>query len=381
LGGARQWITAPVAFTRRRASGSIDQRQLPALTGVRFVLAIWVVFHHLTGKRMMLEAWAASLPTWLNEIVRGGYLAVGTFFVLSGFVLARSYGSIKWTPKNLIGYGVGRFARVYPAYLLSLLIVSPFIFKFFAKPAPSAAEKASALTSYIFVLQGWAEHATVHWNTPAWSLSCEFFFYLCFPVLAFCLRKKSGITMWAALVGTLALPVVLSRLGVPEYWKPLTDMADFLLGIGAAGVYDRISRPGRWMARRGWLLYGPAALCGAVVVAFPDLVTRWTTVEAALRPMSAALVIGLALGGGPLVRILSTRIASTLGHASYSLYILHVPLLWWFSSYWWHPLGWKLAVCAVAYVVGVVVASVAAFEFVERPANRRIREWVSARLR
>ncbi|MGA2184193.1 MAG: acyltransferase [Bryobacteraceae bacterium] len=371
----------PAAFTRRRAAGSLDNRQLPALTGVRFLLAIWVVFHHLTGRHMMLENWAASLPNSLHEVIRGGYLAVGTFFVLSGFVLARSYGPIAWNRKNLIRYGVGRFARVYPAYLLSLLIVTPFIVTFLSNPArPSTAEKASVLTSYVFVLQGWAERATVHWNTPAWSLSCEFFFYLCFPLLAFFLRKKSGITMATALVAAVALPLLLARLGVPDYWKPLTHMADFLLGIGAAGVYERVSRSGSRMARRGWWLYGPAAASGAILVAFPELVTGWTTLTAALRPMNAALVIGLGLGGGLPVRLLSTRIASTLGNASYSLYILHVPLLWWFSRYWWRPAGLMVAFSVAVYLIGVVIVSTAVFRFVEGPANRRIREWVGTRL-
>lgn len=371
----------PSAFTRRRASGSVDHRQLPALTGVRFLLAIWVVFHHLTGKHMMLESWAASLPSWLHEIVRGGYLAVGTFFVLSGFVLARSYGSMRWDRANLIRYGVGRFARVYPAYLLSLLIVTPYILKFLSTPGKvSMAEKASVLTSYILVLQGWVR-ATVHWNTPAWSLSCEFFFYLCFPLFAFCLRKRSGMAMVTALVATMALPPLLERMGVPDFWKPLTHMADFLLGIGAAGLYERMSRPGSWIARRGWWLYGPAVAGGAILVAFPDLVTGWTTIEAALRPMSAALVIGLGLGGGFPARVLSTRIAATLGHASYSLYILHVPLLWWFSRYWGRPTGPLLAVAVSAYLIGVVLVSTAVFKFVEGPANRRIREWVGARSR
>jgi peptidoglycan/LPS O-acetylase OafA/YrhL len=382
LDNAKQWITVPAAFTTRRSSGSVDQRQLPALTGVRFLLALWVVFHHLTGRRMMLENWAASLPVWLHEIVRGGYLAVGTFFVLSGFVLARSYGSVRWSRENLIRYGVGRFARVYPAYLLSLLIVSPFILKFLSTPGKaSTGEKAAVFASYVFVLQGWAERATVHWNTPAWSLSCEFFFYLCFPLLAFFLRKKRALTVAAALAATLALPPLLARLGVPDFWKPLTDMADFLLGIGAAGVYERVSRSGSWMARRGWWLYCPAVAGGAILVAFPGLVTGWTTMEAALRPMSAALVIGLGLGGGFPARMLSTRIASMLGHASYSLYILHVPLLWWFSRYWWRPTGLRLAIAVAAYLIGVVVVSIAVFQFVEGPANRRIRGWVGARSR
>jgi peptidoglycan/LPS O-acetylase OafA/YrhL len=330
---------------------------------------------------MMLEGWAAALPSWLHEIVRGGYLAVGTFFVLSGFVLARSYGSISWNRKNLVRYGVGRFARVYPAYLLSLLIVSPFILRFLSTPGrPSAGEKASVVGSYVFVLQGWAERATVHWNTPAWSLSCEFFFYLCFPLFAFCLRKKSSITMATALVAAVALPLAMSWLGVPSFWKPLTHFADFLLGIGSAGVYARVSRPGSWLARRGWWLYVPAVAAGAIVVAFPSLVNGWTTQTAALRPMNAALVIGLGLGGGLPVRLLSTRIAATLGNASYSLYILHVPLLWWFSRYWWHPTGLRLAICAAAYLIGVVAVSVAAFKLVEGPANRGIRAWASARL-
>ena len=62
----------PAAFTRKRAAGAVDNRQLPALTGVRFLLAIWVVFHHLTGRHMMLENWAASLPNSLHEVIRGG---------------------------------------------------------------------------------------------------------------------------------------------------------------------------------------------------------------------------------------------------------------------------------------------------------------------
>jgi peptidoglycan/LPS O-acetylase OafA/YrhL len=75
---------------------AVSRRHLPALTGLRFVLAIWVIVHHLTGKGMMLEPWVQSLPDGLQSLVRGGYLAVGTFFVLSGFVLARSYGEKEW---------------------------------------------------------------------------------------------------------------------------------------------------------------------------------------------------------------------------------------------------------------------------------------------
>ena len=47
--------------------------------------------------------------------------------MLSGFVLARSYSDTRWTGKSLLRYGAGRFARVYPVYVLSLAVVAPFI--------------------------------------------------------------------------------------------------------------------------------------------------------------------------------------------------------------------------------------------------------------
>jgi len=43
---------------------------------LRFVLAIWVIVHHLSGKRMMLDSWAHTLPASAQAILRGGYLAV-----------------------------------------------------------------------------------------------------------------------------------------------------------------------------------------------------------------------------------------------------------------------------------------------------------------
>src|SRR4051794_22059023 len=100
---------------------------LPALTGLRFFLALWVILHHLTGSGSLLESTALRLPSALYALVRGGYLAVTTFFVLSGFVLARSYAGTRWTGRSLWRYTVGRFARVYPVYALSLAIVVPFM--------------------------------------------------------------------------------------------------------------------------------------------------------------------------------------------------------------------------------------------------------------
>src|SRR5579883_2570923 len=80
---------------------------LPALTGLRFFLALWVIVNHLVGKGNIYEPIAASLPGPLQAIIRGGYQAVPTFFVLSGFVLARTYASTSWNALNAWKYLVG----------------------------------------------------------------------------------------------------------------------------------------------------------------------------------------------------------------------------------------------------------------------------------
>ena len=342
------------------------------------MLALWVILYHLTGQRMMLAGWLHALPAALQSILRHGYLAVGSFFVLSGFVLARSYRSTSWDRRNLIRYGAGRIARIYPTYLLSLVIVSPFIYRFFSPiggPRPSLSEETTAVVDYGFILQGWIASPSVHWNTPAWSLSCEFFFYLCFPLLAFVLRRSSRWKLLAVALTAMAIPIVLARFGMPAAWKPLYHMGDFLLGIAAAGAFERIAQSKTPLASRGWWLYAPAALIGALVLTFADFVGSLVTLNGVFRPVNAALLIGLALGGGLPARALSTRVAAALGKASYAMYILHVPILWW----WPYQYGLRRGVSAMLYLAAVVIISLLVSEFMEDPANRRIRDWVASR--
>ena len=151
---------------------------LPALTGLRFFLALWVILTHLIGTGHVYEPLVLVLPGPLQDLIRRGYQAVPTFFVLSGFVLARTYGPTEWNRGNFRKYLVGRFARVYPVYLFSLLIVSPFIVR------AQDAHKGWLVAMHLTLTEGrFAGHYTAGWNTPAWSLSCEMFFYLIFPLL------------------------------------------------------------------------------------------------------------------------------------------------------------------------------------------------------
>ncbi len=332
---------------------------LPALTGLRFVLALWVVVHHLTGPGMMLDATVRSLPESAVSLIRHGYMAVATFFVLSGFVLALSHGGTPWTRAGLWRYAVARFARIYPVYALSIIVVMPFM------AATRVPGKAWLLADYGLLLQGWTGTLPVHWNTPAWSLSCEVFFYLCFPLAAVPLVRAGWRTVAGALLGACLLPTVLLRLGVPDACKPVIHLADFVAGIATARVYlllaPRIGGRGHW-------LYAPAVVLLTAVLAWPQMIS--VSLNAVMRPLNALLLAGLALGGGAGARALSSRSTVFLGKASYAMYILHVPLLWWYKRLW-PPMPAPHS--ALVYIALVIAISGAVFVAVEQPANRALR--------
>jgi peptidoglycan/LPS O-acetylase OafA/YrhL len=344
------------------------------------VLAIWVILHHIAGKGMMLEGWTASLPLAAQSLIHGGYLAVQTFFILSGFVLARSYAGTQWDKPGLLRYAAARLARIYPVYLLSLVVVSPFIFDVMIRPGRTGSEKAGLLINYGFVLQGWTGGLNVGWNTPAWSLSCEFFFYLFFPLLLVWLRRAGRFTIAAVLAVAIVTPVLLAHANVPWTWKPIHHLSDFAAGIAAARIFGFIETG---MRRRGYWLYLPALIAGALVIVYPRVMNgTYGDVNTALRPLNVVALVGLALGGGAMARMLSAKAAEYLGKASYSMYILHVPILWWYGRWAVHgPLHLLPGVAALVYFALVILVSAISFEWVEMPANRWIRDRVSARLR
>ncbi len=317
-----------------------------------------MILHHLTGPGQMLDGWVRSLPYFLYAVIRGGYLAVTTFFVLSGFVLARSYAATAWNRKSLLRYGVGRFARIYPVYALSLALVVPFIL------VDRTPGKGELVAAHGLLLQGWLGHLPVNWNTPAWSLSCEAFFYLMFPLAGAAVQRAN----WRTTLGIAAASCVLTRamwaIGISDEIKPLIHLSDFLMGIAASRIYDLLQE--RRLQPAGPWLYLPGAALGCALIAYPGLLPPNVDLNTALRPLNALLLLGFALGGGVIARLLSSETAIYLGKSSYAMYILHVPVLWWY-------LRWSRSFSVLLYLTLVIGIAALVYRFIEEPANRWLR--------
>ena len=95
------------------------QPRLPALTSLRFLAALHVVMFHLHA----LKIYEGS--GWYHRTALIGYVGVSLFYVLSGFILVYTYGGREL---KIGKFWQARFARVYPAYLFSLVLTAPGFF-------------------------------------------------------------------------------------------------------------------------------------------------------------------------------------------------------------------------------------------------------------
>src|SRR4051812_7366757 len=95
------------------------EARIEALTGVRFVAAIWIALFHF---RIFDNSRGWAFPL-LDPVIENGRSAVDLFFVLSGFILAHVYhhrlhGPDRVTYRQFIGY---RLARIYPLHLVTFV--------------------------------------------------------------------------------------------------------------------------------------------------------------------------------------------------------------------------------------------------------------------
>jgi peptidoglycan/LPS O-acetylase OafA/YrhL len=401
--------------TNQTASG---KKQLPALTGTRFFLALWVILYHQIPHEDngLAVSWLGDLPLPLHLILRCGYAAVTVFFVLSGFVLAYNYDlGAPWDPRTRVRFWAARFARIYPAYAAGLLLLVPFALYRVAvlQPIPSAQGEARAAFLNFFLLQAWHPYTALTWNYPGWSLSDEAFFYAAFPLIGIWLWRirrpwivlavaaflwvLSMAAPWMAMGLAMAAPVdgfgniPASTIDIPDSasfaanlvrYNPLLRLPEFAAGILMARLYRHWQGSGHFLNGRGYWLYIPGLLAAALVLGNADQVPYALVHNGLLLPPYACIILGFALDGGWLARWFSWRPLVFLGNASYSMYILHIPIQVWLLtllrrvfSFEPHGLAW-----VAVYAAAVVAISGLFFVRLEEPAHRWLRDTLRKRI-
>ena len=372
---------------------------LPAITGIRIFLAVWVLVLHMATFSLVFGEWLGRRPVWMQSVVESGASAVGIFFLLSGFVLAYNYDlSRPWHAAERNRFWLARIARVYPVYALALVVGIPsLVASVWKGGAIHPASLLGGIGAVLLLVQSWIPQDALFWGGPAWSLSAEAFFYLMFPFAGRLLWKIEGrrpqlaalASLWVAtctvayLIALRKAPFLLAHnASTDTAWSevikfnPLVRLPEFLAGIVLCKLYLSIAqRSSGWAgAGRGYWLYLAGFGAALAITAEQRHIPPAVLHDGLLLPATCAAIIGLCLGGGWLWRMLSTRSIVVLGQASYSLYLLHMPLYSYFGAAGkrvsHHP--WQAWGLLGVYVLALVALSCITFFRLEEPMRRVI---------
>ena len=354
---------------------SRHRTSLPALTGIRFFAAMYVVlFHFGAGFAARHHA-----PPPIENLLQHGYVAVSLFFLLSGFILAYTYEGQIDGSNGRWRFWEARFARIYPVYLLSLIVAID----------TSAPVGIGTRLACLTMIQAWnpaLPHLAGAWNMPAWTLSVEAFFYLCFPFVQpwiarlsmTGLRTAATIFCVAAVLSQAFFPQTGESLiasGVNRFLPlPLLRLPEFLLGITLGMTFLRSG--GHVRAKQvNWRIYGALPLA-MLLLCLP--MGHWISLTV---PVFAILLYELARGTSRPALWLSTPIMALLGGASYSIYLLQLPVRYWAHVLFLHFPARFQSLDQFASPVVLIALAIFIYRFWEEPCRRALRSWFAARKR
>ncbi len=373
---------------------------IPQLTGLRFVAAVWVLLLHASYvPGDVFARWTAPIA----PLVAAGPLGVDLFFVLSGLVLTRAYLERLGTRPSARGTWTflrARIARVWPLYATVTVVFGLWCAARLAfgrdgivtwqSPQPDLGPLG--WLRQLTMTQLWDSRGIegISFVLPAWSVSAEWLAYLCFPLLvlgAWRIRNWP-LPVLGALAVVAASPIALVSVLSSESGAGETGAWAWALRIGGGFTAGMLT----WLVvarieRTPWVeMWARRVILG--VVAETVLVAYWAAsapasaaIPAADRlwfavPMFPLLLGALCLARGRVVSVLSHPRLQHGGRISYAIYLVHFPLIEItvvaMTRFPALAPNSSLAALAVPHVlVGSVLVAHYAYRWIEAPARRR----------
>jgi peptidoglycan/LPS O-acetylase OafA/YrhL len=320
------------------------------LQGLRAVAVLLVVLDH------------GGVP-----FLRGGYVGVDVFFVLSGYLItglllrqARRDGGIR-----LSDFYVRRARRILPAAVLTLVVTDLAAHQLLNLVRARGAVGDSVWAAFFmanvhfaragsdYFAQGQPPSPVQHY----WTLAVEEQFYLVWPVVLAgvlavpFLRRRLLWIVLAAAGGSLAWSIHSTATDATyAYFSTATRAWELALGAGLAIAAPRLRGAAAWL--------GLACICVAAV-AFSSS-TPFPGYAALLPTIGAALVIAAAPGSGS--RLLSLPPLRYVGDRSYAFYLWHWPVLVIAAEYVGHDLSTAVRLGLLAGAFGLSILSYAFYE-------------------
>lgn len=395
------------------------QPELPALTGLRFWAAFFILLNHL------LLGFISRDNPWLKNLLgAGGILGMNTFFILSGFIIHYNYhAKLKdFSAHSFYEFFVARFSRLYP------LFVFLFLVDFFATNLTlqrfNPEDVWRSLKYFLTMSQSWFYLPTstgeiITYMYPrasiAWSISTEMLMYSCYPLLLLAFnRDRVGHVARGILVGALALMLSLGlrwlnnhmgsvdHIGVRmfgeqaamgrnvsysfAFWfvflSPYVRVFEFIIGAMTAQVFLRLrDHPIGPREAVVMPLLGMAAMLFILATFLPDAYAI-TWGKKTLRmvgyypPLAIIIFVAARYGDSLVCRFFSISSFVNLGERSYSIYLFHIFLI---SAATHVPTAAVPTAIRILMLWATVIASAhVLYRFIEMPARKKVRDALMA---
>ncbi|WP_370184515.1 acyltransferase family protein [Alteriqipengyuania sp.] len=352
---------------------------------------------------VLLHVFGAGWITGSTFIARGN-LFVDFFFVLSGFVIAASYGERLAQGFPMRSFAFLRLGRLYPLHLAMLVVFAGLVGLREAGVFPADAiawqmgsHEPGQFVRALLMVENFAP-GTSGWNGPSWSIEVELWTYL-IAALAFAWLGRSAAIVFAFIAAGAGGAMLLYYMGIKPMplglnpYNLLRCLFAFSLGVIAWEGHRRFT--GAWLLPRGLttvLELGLVLLCVLAITFAPTIPLR-----TGIPFLFTALLLVLAHERGWVSHLLMRRFPVLLGTLSYSIYMTHAAVLLTIAMLAAN-LGWfdptigpvpgsrgtvleRIVADLVAFgMLGVVIlVSWCTYRWIERPAREWSRKIVARR--
>lgn len=340
--------------------------RLEFLDALRGLAAVWVVLFHVNVTLKVLMKLTGATPDW-GWFTKFGLIGVMLFFVVSAFSL--TYTMQLHSDRSAAAFYIRRLFRIAPLFFALV------IFHLWRDPSQLQLLVLLANASFVFNLFP-AYHESVVWG--GWTIGVEMIFYLMFPLI-----YRFVDDTWKAVVVVVAC-FVIAWIGtiLLDHFSPANYsykiFAIFLPVFTAGMLAFQVSASLKHHEHRTTLGVALIALALISLTAFLNywdtvfdhvlFFDRWALAEQAL--IFSTFLIGLMLAP---VAVFVNRVTIFLGKISYSLYLIHLPLVFYsIPLYQWiynFPLNrsMKFAACIAVTFCMLVPICYLTYRCIEEP--------------
>lgn len=343
------------------------QDHIATLDLLRLAAALAVVFFHYFFRGAAAEGALAEGYPAVAPFALYGYLGVNLFFLISGFVIAWSAEGRAWQE-----FAIARFVRLYPGYLLCMTITFVIVMAFGAPLFSTSLGQYTANLSMFAPALGQPFMDGVYWSI---LLELVFYGWVTLGLLGGVFQKwKLGlIFVWLAIAAS-------NEFFIESRAIRLLFITEFGPFFAAGVLVHHIHAHGRSLA--ALLLLGAAFLlsCSTLSVTQQWMLNEYGIAVSQPHLVIANVVMHSLLIGAILLRsyVVPSALTLALGGLTYPLYLLHQKVGYiainaaapWIGK-------WAAALGCVALMV---LISWAIWKYFERPAQRRIKSWLSRTL-